>query len=925
MHKMRSKFENGKKIRFASTLKKVELYSSCLQLYLTIRNEKEFRSYIQSFCSDDTIQIILDQIHNQLRTFATIAIVEEEVDRVKAGVDQGLKKEVHQRESDVTIRSTRDQKFEQVQEEAKIIYEKAQPFLNEKDRCFAQIYFASSSNKELIKNVQEQMGVQAQSVAIMKSLFLKELKECNTDYKAWTEKKQMRKVKAKKEFKQIQQEMKPTYEKVQLLLSPKEREFAQIYFQSESNSDMLDVVTSQMGIQKQSAYALKANFLKKLKLYKSQYDDARVNIEIERKEESQKQEQFIELGEALRENYVGMKSLLTSKEREFIDIYLMSASNEELMKKVHEQMNLSLQSAYRMKYKILKEVRECKENYVAWVEKRSATNPWKKFQKRTGEFYEKGRPYLTDRELELIDLILSSDTNDEFVQKCVDKYHVAPSQILDMKTNFRVGMHQFQTDYQAWVEKKNKEKQKIKAPLKSRNSESFFQTREQLRPVYEKIKMLLSPREREFAEIYFASNTYEELITKTVEQMHIAQQSIYGMKSRLLKDLKGCMNDYDAWVKRRQFRSKRDIQKDMEDFESVKTKVEYENLYYIYQPYIPLEYQKAYEMWLENKTESVPEMCRIVIDYVLRCDRAVESKKGLPNFSKVVELHKKASMPKKDTTMDFLHSISREEIMVLLSQLQSIPNLPKYQRLYEFYGIDTTRHSVEQIHEKYPELSIVSIKNELKQTVISIQKKASESLKEDKMWVRERQTLLPKFTFASFELGRLEAICVNYYYGFTVAPMTISEIAEKVHFKEWKVEKFIQSAELILKQSKVAKNPAILASVEKISNVNEDNISQLQDKDFRALRLMVQQALTTDEMKLNFVQEKILNLFFGFPNKPIKSSREIAELCGCTEQDARTYLIETIRYVLNYISKEDFETKFEGKKVVKQLSSIFNK
>ena len=922
---MRSKFENGKKIRFASTLKKVELYSSCLQLYLKIRNEKEFRSYIQSFCSDDTIQIILDQIHNQLRTFATIAIVEEEVDRVKAGVDQGLKKEVHQRESDVTIRSTRDQKFEQVQEEAKIIYEKAQPFLNEKDRCFAQIYFASSSNKELIKNVQEQMGVQAQSVAIMKSLFLKELKECNTDYKAWTEKKQMRKVKAKKEFKQIQQEMKPTYEKVQLLLSPKEREFAQIYFQSESNSDMLDVVTSQMGIQKQSAYALKANFLKKLKLYKSQYDDARVNIEIERKEESQKQEQFLELGEVLRENYVGMKSLLTSKEREFIDIYLMSASNEELMKKVHEQMNLSLQSAYRMKYKILKEVRECKENYVAWVEKRSATNPWKKFQKRTGEFYEKGRPYLTDRELELIDLILSSDTNDEFVQKCVDKYHVAPSQILDMKTNFRVGMHQFQTDYQAWVEKKNKEKQKIKAPLKSRNSESFFQTREQLRPVYEKIKMLLSPREREFAEIYFASNTYEELITKTVEQMHIAQQSIYGMKSRLLKDLKGCMNDYDAWVKRRQFRSKRDIQKDMEDFESVKTKVEYENLYYIYQPYIPLEYQKAYEMWLENKTESVPEMCRIVIDYVLRCDRAVESKKGLPNFSKVVELHKKASMPKKDTTMDFLHSISREEIMVLLSQLQSIPNLPKYQRLYEFYGIDTTRHSVEQIHEKYPELSIVSIKNELKQTVISIQKKASESLKEDKIWVRERQTLLPKFTFASFELGRLEAICVNYYYGFTVAPMTISEIAEKVHFKEWKVEKFIQSAELILKQSKVAKNPAILASVEKISNVNEDNISQLQDKDFRALRLMVQQALTTDEMKLNFVQEKILNLFFGFPNKPIKSSREIAELCGCTEQDARTYLIETIRYVLNYISKEDFETKFEGKKVVKQLSSIFNK
>ena len=329
---------------------------------------------MQSFCSDDTIQIILDQIHNQLRTFATIAIVEEEVDQVKVGVDQGLKKEVHQRESDVTIRSTRDQKFGQVQEEAKIIYEKAQPFLNEKDRCFAQIYFASSSNKELIKNVQEQMGVQAQSVAIMKSLFLKELKECNTDYKAWTEKKQMRKVKAKKEFKQIQQEMKPTYERVQLLLSPKEREFAQIYFQSESNSDMLDVVTSQMGIQKQSAYALKASFLKKLKLYKSQYDDARVNIEIERKEESQKQEQFIELGKALRENYVGMKSLLTSKEREFIDIYLVSASNEELMKKVREQMNLSLQSAYRMKYKILKEVRECKENYVAWVEKRSATN-----------------------------------------------------------------------------------------------------------------------------------------------------------------------------------------------------------------------------------------------------------------------------------------------------------------------------------------------------------------------------------------------------------------------------------------------------------------------------------------------------------------------------------------------------------------------
>ena len=1098
---MRSKFENGKKIRFASTLKKVELYSSCLQLYLRIRNEKEFRSYMQSFCSDDTIQIILDQIHNQLRTFATIAIVEEEVDRVKAGVDQGLKKEVHQRESDVTIRSTRNQKFEQVQQEAKIIYEKAQPFLKEKDRRFAQIYFASSSNKELIKNVQEQMGVQAQSVAIMKSLFLKELKECNTDYKAWTEKKQMRKVKEKKEFKQIQQEMKPTYEKVQLLLSPKEREFAQIYFQSESNSEMLDVVTSQMGIQKQSAYALKANFLKKLKLYKSQYDDARVNIEIERKEESQKQEQFIELGEALRENYVGMKSLLTSKEREFIDIYLMSASNEELMKKVHEQMNLSLQSAYRMKYKILKEVRECKENYVAWVEKRSATNPWKKFQKRTGEFYEKGRPYLTDRELELIDLILSSDTNDEFVQKCVDKYHVAPSQILDMKRNFRVGMHQFQTDYQAWVKKQSnkqkakkslasekflsvkeevrptyekiksmfsikrqkfaeiyfastsmeeflnnveqqlniapqsarvmkskllkelrihsdnyevwlekenqntqdllqereelrpvyekikmllspkerefadiyfvsntnqmltenvtiqmgiapqsiyamksrlirtlkycrdhyeewvekKSKKKEKATMKSHNSESFLQTQEQLRSVYEKVKMLLSPRQRELAEIYFSSNTNEELTAKAVEQMNIAPQSIYAMKASLLGSLKSCLNDYDGWVKKRRSRHKKDTKKDMKASKSVKTKAEYENLYYLYQPYISSEYQKAFEAWLTQNMELVPENCIIVMNYLDRCDRALKARQSLPDFQKWIATFKKTTAQKKDATMEFLHSISREEVMTLLSKLQMVPKLPKYQRLYEFYGIDTTRHSIEQIHQKYPEISIASIKNELKQTVISIQKAVSELMKKDTTWVRERQVLLPKFTFASFELGRLEAMCVNYYYGFTVEPMTVTEIAEKVHLKEWKVEKLIQSAKSILKQSKVAKNPAILDAVAKISKVDESNLTQLQDKDFRALRLTVQQALTTDEIELDFIQEKILNLFFGFPNKPIKSSREIAELCGCTEQDARTYLIETIRYVLNYISKEDFETKFEEKKVVKQLTSVFNK
>ena len=235
---MRSKFENGKKIRFASTLKKVELYSACLELYLKIRNEKEFRSYMQSFCSDDTIQIILDQIHNQLRTFATIAIVEEEVDQVKTGVDQGLKKATHQRESNVTTHAKRNQKFEQVQKEAKIIYEKAQPFLKEKDQRFAQIYFAAASNEELVKNVQEQMGVQAQSVTIMKSLFLKELKECNKDYNAWVEKKKMKKVRETKEFKQIQQELKPTYEKVKSLLSQKDQEFAQIYFQSESNREV---------------------------------------------------------------------------------------------------------------------------------------------------------------------------------------------------------------------------------------------------------------------------------------------------------------------------------------------------------------------------------------------------------------------------------------------------------------------------------------------------------------------------------------------------------------------------------------------------------------------------------------------------------------------------------------------------------------
>ena len=1096
---MRSKFENGKKIRFASTLKKVELYSSCLQLYLTIRNEKEFRSYMQSFCSDDAIQIILDQIHNQLRTFATIAIVEEEVDQVKTGVDQGLKKATHQRESNVTTHAKRNQKFEQVQKEAKIIYEKAQPFLKEKDQRFAQIYFAAASNEELVKNVQEQMGVQAQSVTIMKSLFLKELKECNKDYNAWVEKKKMKKVRETKEFKQIQQELKPTYEKVKSLLSQKDQEFAQIYFQSESNSEMLNAVTSQMGIQKQSAYTLKGNFLKKLKLYKSKYDGAKVDSEIEMEKESQKQEQFIESREALRESYVVMKSLLTPKEKEFIDIYLVSTSNEEMMKKVHEQMNLSLQSAYRMKYKIASEVRECKENYEVWLEKRSATNPWKKFQKKTREIYEKGRPYLTDRELEIIDLILSSDTNDEFVQKCVNQYHVTPSQVLGMKRNFQVGMHQFQTDYDAWVEKQSnkqkmkeslapekflsvkeevrptyekvkstfsikkqkfaevyfastsmeeflnnakqqlniapqsarvmksqllkelrvhsdnyevwlenrntqnplqereelrpvyekikmllspkerefadiyfgsntnqmltenatiqmgiapqsiyamksrlirtlkycrehyeewveeKSKKKEKTTMKSRNSESFLQTQEQLRSVYEKVKMLLSPRQRELAEIYFASNTNEELTAKAVEQMNIAPQSIYAMKANLLGNLKGCLDDYDGWVKRRQSRHKKDTKKDMGESKSVKTKAAYENLYYLYQPYISSEYQKAFEAWLAQDMEPVPETCIIVMNYLDRCDRALKARQSLPNFQKWIATFKKTAAPKKDATMEFLHSISREEVMTLLSKVQMVPNLPKYQRLYEFYGIDTTRHSIEQIHEKYPEISIASIKNELKQTVILIQKAASELLKKDTTWVRERQALLPKFTFASFELGRLEAMCVNYYYGFTVEPITVSEIAEKVHIKEWKVEKLIQSAKSILKQSKVAKNPAILDAVEKISKVDESNLTQLQDKDFRALRLTVQQALTTDEMKLNFVQEKILNLFFGFPNKPIKSSREIAELCGCTEQDARTYLIETIRYVLNYISKEDFETKFEGKKVVKQLSSIFNK
>ena len=740
---MRSKFENGKKIRFASTLKKVELYSTCLELYLKIRNETEFRNYMQSFFSDDTIQIILDQIHNQLRTFAMIAIVEEEADQVKHIDDKKLEKKTKQSKDNKTRQLVKVRKFQEEQAELRSVYEKVNTLLSPRRQQFAELYFASTSNRELVKKAQAEMGITAQNVSAYKNPLLKELRECRDHDDKWL----AEKLKQKNASAQEREELKPIYEKVKPLLSPKQQQFAELYFSS--------------------------------------------------------------------------------------------TSNQELTKKAREEMGIAAKNISAYKNPLLKELRKCRDYY------------------------------------------------------------------------------------EEWVEEKTRKKERILT--KSCNSEDFLQTQEQLRPVYEKVKTLLSPKQQQFAEIYFASKTNGELMEKAVEQMHIAPQSVYGTKSKLLDTLKSCLNNDEAWMKRRQSRNKKETTKDRIVLQQRKTKVEYENLYYLYQPYIPLEYQREFESWLNQDTEFVSKQCTIVMQYLSCCDAAMQRRQSLPNFEEWFMDQQKKPRQKKDITMEFLHSISREEIMTLLSQLPSVPQLPRYQRLYEFYGIHTTRHSVEQLCEKYPKLSLSSIKSEMKRTVISIQKQTSEILKERDTWERERQELLPKFTFSSFELGKLEAICVNYYYGFTVAPMTISEIAEKVHFKEWKVEKFIQSAKLILKQSKVAKNPAILASVEKISNVNEDNISQLQDKDFRALRLMVQQALTTDEMKLNFVQEKILNLFFGFPNKPIKSSREIAELCGCTEQDARTYLIETIRYVLNYISKEDFETKFEGKKVVKQLSSIFNK
>ena len=549
-------------------------------------------------------------------------------------------------------------------------------------------------------------------------------------------------------------------------------------------------------------------------------------------------------------------------------------------------------------------------NRKEWKKMKSGFN---QEQEELRPIYEKVKSLLSPKERQFLELYFSSSFNKEFYQKVKQELGITLRYIRGRKRNLLNELKECRDNYDAWIEKRNRPSKKLR------------QEQEAFRPIYEKAKPLLPPKTGKFAELYFTSTSYKEIYQKTEQELGMTKQHTRSQKWYLLKELKECHDDYDGWVQKKQrgISQYGSNQKQEKNNKHVKTKEEYENLYYLYQPYIPLEYQQEFEFWLKQSTEPISEKCIVVKKYLSCCDLAMHKQQSLPNFQQWIITYGKKTKLKKDVTIEFLNSISREEIMILISQLQSIPDNDAYYRLYEFYGINTTRHSVEQLHEMYPELSILTIKNELKKTVISIQKKVSELLLKKKIWERERQELLSKFTFSSFELGKLEAICINYYYGFTVAPIPLSEISKKVYYNEQQVEKFINHAKLILKQSKVAKNPVILASVEKISNVNEKNILQLQDKDFRALRLMVQQALTMDKMELSSVQEKLLTLFFGFPDNPIKSSKEIAFMCGCTEQDVRIYLIETIRYVLNYISKETLESEFHESQVEKQLTHTF--
>ena len=455
--KMISKFNTEREISFNTSLEIVELYSSCLQLYLTMKNEQNFVAYLQTFCSEEIVEDILKQIHIQLKTLCEFNISAETTLTVIEKVKQVP-------ESLLSFTRMQNKLFE--------TYNVAKPYLNKRDIKFAEIFFSSKTETEMVQKACEELEISENAISIYKNKLCRQLNACRKNPEEWIEKKEKgikttKNVIGNRNFAQLLSDVQTTYDVIAPYLTNRELQLANVVLSSKSYEDFMERVKMEMHIESSTLILLRRNLISRIRCYQNYGQEYLLNRACQKRLDSlMSEEDFSQFQKEMIGTYQIARPYFKSGERIFGDIFFSSKNNNDLIKKAHDQMNICEKSIHGYKARLRRELKTCSENSELWIYhrmlKQRSLYEFKNIQLELQEVYPFAKPFLTELEQEFLEIMFSSLTNEEFIKNAQEQLAMDPSSISKQELKLHKELLECKNNYRDWVEKRKMKSYAIK-------------------------------------------------------------------------------------------------------------------------------------------------------------------------------------------------------------------------------------------------------------------------------------------------------------------------------------------------------------------------------------------------------------------------------------------------------------------------------
>lgn len=552
--------------------------------------------------------------------------------------------------------------------------------------------------------------------------------------------------------------------------------------------------------------------------------------------------------QAFQNVYETYKPYFTANEQLMMSYFLSSQTDQELEQKLRDRMSRNAFALCKtnLKKKLL--------NPTDYVKK---TNQLMNELKSLKSTYETYQIYLTESECLVMDAIIASDSQIEVEQKLQGQFAIHSIRIYELDL-----------------------KRKLLNPEQLLNQTNRkLESYHKLKKVYENNRSQFTNNECMVMDTLLSSKTNTEVYLKLKDKLPKKMVSIY--KQRLKQKLS--------------MLSETEKEKNTS------------SIYYLYQPYIPEEYQTAYEHINsldeeERKKDSeLYEKYSAVNRYLLRCDQAVKQGNSLPSF--VV----RKQTTKQDPRELKINALFPGEVRNMLDC--SIELSEEERKLVcLFYGIGTTKHTLEQLQQMYS----IPNRNILKNQIYNLIEKLQHGKKDEHPEQNEmRRKLKEKFVLGSLQLSKGEVRLLDAYYGLTGKKKSIEELSRIYHTSKASLKKKIHYASETVLKANTYTNPAIVKALQNIS-IEPGKDKQIQDRDIRALRLPIKQSIYLNVCPLSPSQKKLLDLFYGLSDdRAIMTSEELSNKYQIPLDALRYYLYETVRYVLNYVTEIEFQEQMK--------------